>query len=105
MSAFAPTGLFATYWNPVAEKVNALKNTDKFEIQIMDDPDFEDLVAEILFEGELCFFISQEAGFQNSEIRVHGRKSGQPWCFGLAEMEDAIRRARARLWDLRREEG
>lgn len=75
-----------------------------FEVQVMDDPDHEDLIAEILYKGEFCFLISQEAGFQNLEIRVQSRQSGQPWCFSVAEMEDAINRAKKRLWDLRRVE-
>ena len=77
---------------------------DKFEIQIMDDPEHEDLVAEILYEDELCFFVSQEAGFRNMEIEIRARASGLPWRFELAAMEKSIQRARARLWELRREE-
>jgi hypothetical protein len=76
-----------------------------FEVQVMDDPDHEDLIAEILYKGEFCFLISQEAGFQSLEIQVQSRQSGVPWRFSMAEMEDAIERAKKRLWELRRVEG
>lgn len=75
-----------------------------FEVQVMDDPDHEDLIAEILYKGEFCFLVSQEAGFHNLEIQVQSRQSGRPWRFSVAEMEDAINRAKKRLWDLRRVE-
>lgn len=75
-----------------------------FEIQVMDDPDYEDLIAEVLYKGEYCFLLSQEAGFQNMEIRVQCRPSGLSWQFTLIELENAIGRAKERLWTLRREE-
>ncbi len=75
-----------------------------FEVQVMDDPDHEDLIAEVLYKGEFCFLISQETGFRNLEIQVQSRQSGQPWRFSVAEMEDSIKRAKKRLWELQRVE-
>ncbi|MEM6456449.1 MAG: hypothetical protein AAF772_15265 [Acidobacteriota bacterium] len=74
----------------------------EFEIQIMDDPDYEDLVAEIYFKGKYCFLLSQEAGHANLQIHIVAQDSGDPWCMSVDSMQSTIEEAKKRLWDLRR---
>lgn len=77
---------------------------EEFDISVWDHPDFEDLIAEILYGEEFVCLISQESGFSSLDIEIHPKQDGQPWRFKLADLESAIERARKRLWELRRAE-
>jgi len=68
----------------------------------MSDVDYEDLIAEVRYEGECCFVMSQEDGFQNLKIELHARGNGQPWTFRVADFEEAVKDAKQELWRLRR---
>lgn len=76
-----------------------------FEIQAMSAPDYEDLVAEVLYKGEFCFLFSQEEGFGNLRVAIHPRKDGRPWDFSMVELKAVLKKAADRLWELRRVEG
>lgn len=78
--------------------------SDDFEVEVMDDPNHEDLIAEVLYKGEFCFLVNQESGFKNLVIQIQGRQSSRRWEFTLAEMEHALQRVKNRLWELRRVE-
>lgn len=73
-----------------------------FEIQAMPDEDYEDLIVEVLYEGEFCLLVSQEQGFAKLRIAVHPRRGGKPWDFSLKDLEIVLRKAADRLWELRR---
>ncbi len=76
----------------------------EFEVQVFSDPDHEDLVAEILCRGDFCAMLTQEQGFDKLRIEIHARPDGKPWDFEFQAFDEAVRRARSRLWDLRRSE-
>jgi len=76
--------------------------SEDFDFTFCDDPDYEDLVAEILFRGEFLALVSQESGFDFLDITLHPRKSGEPWQFKLKDFEAAIQKAKTRLWELRK---
>lgn len=81
---------------------------NKFTIDPGGDPEHEDLVVEIYCgerpEDDFVALVSQDRGPTLLEIEIHPRKDGQPWIFDLCEFEDALKRARQRLWELRRTE-
>ena len=76
-------------------------NSD-FEIVISSDPDYEDLIAEISYKGDFLAIMSQEDGFDSLDLEIHARKDGKPWRFKSTEFEEAIAKAKQRLWELRR---
>jgi hypothetical protein len=61
-----------------------------FTFIVGDDPDYEDLIAEIYCKGEFLCLMSQEEGFETLDIAIHPRKNAEPWRFKLSEFEDAI---------------
>jgi hypothetical protein len=73
-----------------------------FEIQAMSDEDYEDLIVEVLYEGEFCFIVSQEHGFENLRVAIHPRRDGKAWDFSMNELEAVLKKASERLWELRR---
>ena len=74
----------------------------EFTLTIGDDPDHEDLVAEITCRDELVCMITQELGFELLEIEIHPKRDGNPWCFKLLDFEEIIDRTKARLGQLRK---
>jgi hypothetical protein len=79
-----------------------MNTTRGFEIQAMSDEDYEDLIIEVLYEGEFCFLVSQEQGFENLRVAVHPREDGKAWDFSMKELEAVLKKAAERLWELRR---
>lgn len=75
-----------------------------FEVNIGSDEDYEDLIAEVLYQGEFVCLISQETGFDDLNIEIHPRADGQPWEFKLSDFEAAVAQAVKRLRELRRVE-
>jgi hypothetical protein len=73
-----------------------------FDFLFADDPEYEDLIAEIYFDGEFVALVSQEAGFDSLDIQLHSRKDGEPWRFKVNELEGALQKAKSRLWELRK---
>lgn len=68
----------------------------------MDDPDHEDLVAEVLWRNEFCFFFSQEEGLDRLKISIHPRANGEPWEFQADEVREIVEAVEERLWELRK---
>ena len=73
-----------------------------FDFIYADDSEYEDLIAEIYFDGEFVALVSQEAGFNLLDIQLHSRKSGKPWHFKVNEFEGALEKVKRRLWELRK---
>jgi hypothetical protein len=73
-----------------------------FRISIGDDPEHEDLTAEIYFRGEYFALISQEQGLQNAVIEIQPNPKGGAWLFSLSDFTITIDLAKKRLWELRR---
>jgi hypothetical protein len=68
-----------------------------FEVLVLSDPDYEELIAEVSIEGEFCCIISQDDGEDKMRLHIHPRQSGQPWDFSLIEFQDALEQAHQRL--------
>ena len=75
-----------------------------FEIVVCSDPDYEDLVAEVSYQGEFLFLVSQDQGLDEAEIEVHARGDTLPWRLRLGELEQVLEAVKSRLFDLRRDE-
>jgi hypothetical protein len=73
-----------------------------FDFIFADDPEYEDLIAEIYFDGEFVALVNQEAGFDSLDIQLHSRKSGEPWHFKVNKFEGALEKVKRRLWELRK---
>ena len=76
-------------------------NSD-FEIDVGSDPNYEDLVADISYKGTFLALLSQEEGFESLDVEIHTREDGRPWRFKLMQLEEAIAKAKQKLWELRR---
>lgn len=72
------------------------------KITVGDDPEHEDLTAEIVVDGILFAEISQEKGYTNLEVKIFPRSDGHAWQMSMILMEEAFVRAKKRLWELRR---
>lgn len=74
-----------------------------FTVEVGSDQEHEDLIAEILFGGEVVAVISQERGPGILEIKFVERESGKPWSFPLSEFELVVKKARERLLELKKD--
>ncbi len=82
---------------------------ERILISIGDDPDFEDLVADIEIGPYYIGSITQDEGFDKLNIHIpigvtmpmKEHIKDLP-TFTLQELEEAIRKAKQRLWDLRK---
>ena len=74
-----------------------------FRISVGDDPEHEDLTAEIYYKDVYVALISQEKGLDQAviELQPNPHQDGV-WTFDLSEFSEVIERAKRRLWDLRR---
>ena len=75
----------------------------RFDITVCSDSGYEDRIAEIYFRGEFVAVIRQERGRESPDIEIHAPANGRPWIFDLEAVDAAVRRARQRLYDLRRQ--
>lgn len=77
-------------------------NGNKFRMLVSSDPEFEDLIAEIDFEGEFFCLVSQDKGIDALELQIAPRKDGMPWNISVTDLLLIIDRAKERLWELRK---
>ena len=75
---------------------------NNFRFSIGDDPEHEELTAEIYFEEKFVAIISQEKGFEEMKIEIFQKSNGKPWAFQLNEFLEIIELSKRRLWELRR---
>lgn len=73
-----------------------------FHVSVGDDPEHEDLTAEIYWNGLYVALVSQEQGLDRAVIELQPNPEGGIWTFDLAALVDALQLAKGRLWDLRR---
>jgi hypothetical protein len=73
-----------------------------FEVQVLSDQDYDDLIAEIYYKKEFCCLLSQEHGFESLVISIHPRKDQEPWSLPWAEFDSALREAVNKLRDLQK---
>ena len=79
-----------------------MKLPKDFRISVGDDPEHEDLTAEIYYQEKFVAMLTQERGFENIEIELFSSPNGERWCFLLKDFWETIEAAKMRLWDLRR---
>jgi hypothetical protein len=75
---------------------------DGFRISVGDDPDHEELTAEIYFQECFVAMLSQEQGFENLQIEIYKHPEKNAWCFQLNDFLEVIELAKQRLWELRK---
>ncbi len=73
-----------------------------FEIRAMSDSDYEDLIVEVLYKGEFCLLVSQEAGFDGRRVVIQPRQDGHAWDFSMKDLQAVLEAAASRLWELRK---
>jgi hypothetical protein len=76
----------------------------RFRITVGSEPDYEDLVGDLYFDGQIVAVLTQERGFDAMEIQLHGPPTGGRWTFDLADFEAALSALKRRMWELRRTE-
>ncbi len=74
-----------------------MKNTNGFIVEISSDLNYENIVANILYEEETVAIISQEKGVGNFEIEIVPSFDAQPWKFSLDDFIKAILLAKKSL--------
>ena len=74
-----------------------------FSFVYCSDEEYDDLIAEISFQGEFLALLSQENGYEKIDIQLYSRKDNMPWKFKLKDLQNAIEEATKRLWELRKE--
>lgn len=74
-----------------------MNRTTKFVIEISSDLDYEEIVANILFEEETVATISQENGLENLEIEIFSSFDRKSWIFSLEEFINALNSAKGCL--------
>ncbi|GAA4349230.1 hypothetical protein GCM10023165_35830 [Variovorax defluvii] len=74
----------------------------RFTVSVGDDPEHEDLTAEIYYDDAYVAMVSQEAGFDNAIIEIQPGPDLGRWSFPMSEFIQALDHARQRLWELRR---
>lgn len=64
-----------------------------FDIIILSDTQYEELCAEIYFDGQFVAIITQEEGKENSIIEFDPPKSVLKWIFKYSDFIDALKEA------------
>lgn len=73
-----------------------------FRISVGDDPEHEDLTAEIYYQELFIALLSQEQGFEKLQIEIFENPNGDTWSFLLEDFLEAIELSKKRLWELRK---
>ncbi len=72
-----------------------------FKVNVCSDQDYNELIAEIYFAGNILAIIDQENGFENLKISIFPNKTGN-WNFPFLEFMEVLEYTKAKLWKLRR---
>ena len=67
------------------------------QVEISSDLDFENLIANVLAEGEMVARISQEPGFDRLQIDIFPPLEAEKWEFSFEDFDKAIHLAKRRL--------
>ena len=77
-------------------------NVSDYRFSFGDDPEFEDLTAEIYYKEEFIALISQDGGFESLKVHIYKSPQGEFWDLDLNSFTEAIAFAKQRLWELRK---
>lgn len=61
-----------------------------FRISVGDDPEHEDLTAEIYYQELFVALLSQEQGFNELQVEIFENPNGDTWSFSLEDFIKAI---------------
>jgi hypothetical protein len=75
-----------------------------WQLTLLFPDEFSDFIAEIYYQNEFVCLISQENGCNQLDIEIASKPNGESWKFSLSDFEQAIEKAKQRLWDLRKDE-
>ena len=75
---------------------------DNFRVSVGDDPDYEDLTAEVYYKESFLAMLTQDSGFENLHLEIFSNPNGEPWNFRMDDFLAIVEHAKQRLWDLRR---
>lgn len=64
--------------------------TSKFKILISSDSNYEELCAEIFFNGQFVGIVTQEQGLENLKIEIHPPQNQNFWIFEFSEFENSL---------------
>ena len=78
-----------------------MKN-ENYRIDVVGDLNYTDLLAEIYYENRCLATLSQEEGFKNIKIQIFPPNDSDCWELRLDEFEDILKKAKNRLWELRK---
>lgn len=67
-----------------------------FEIVLSSDNQYEQLCAELYYDGNIVAIISQEQGLDKAIVEIFSSKTNQ-WTFSLSEFISATKQARDEL--------
>lgn len=79
-----------------------MNESQRFRISVGDDPDYEDLTAEIYFDEKYVALVSQESGLEKAVVELQPCPDGGAWIFSLSEFLEILSKAKNRLFELRR---
>ncbi|MCI5141507.1 MAG: hypothetical protein D3909_07235 [Candidatus Electrothrix sp. ATG1] len=79
-----------------------MKKYKDFRVSVGDDPDHEDLTAEIYFRDYFVAMLTQEQGFDKLQIEIFQNPNGDAWTFLLEDFLKIIELSKQRLWNLRK---
>jgi hypothetical protein len=74
----------------------------EFKITVGSNIDYEDLIAEIYYGEEFVALISQEDGYERLDVELYAPVDGGQFKFKLSEFEQAVAKAKRRLFELRK---
>ena len=78
---------------------------DDFEVQAMSDPDYDNLIVEVLHKGEFLLRVSREDATGPMRVSIQPRRDGRALDLSVEELAGVLEKARNRLWELRRVPG
>lgn len=79
-----------------------MSEPDDFEVLVMDDPAYDNLIAEVTCRGTLLMVLSQENLNDAVQVEIHAPSDGSTWRFSLSELKRVLQQAEASLQKLGR---
>lgn len=72
-----------------------MSTENPFKVRLCSDLDYEEMVVDIVFEGDMCALISRDKDIEEMEIEIFAPPEGtDSWKFPLGNFISAIDRAK-----------
>ena len=79
--------------------------SQRLHVQVLSDQDYEELIAECYIDDDCLLIVSQENGLDQLEVEILARPDGGPSRVGYDAIVELLRKAKNRLWELRKAPG